>query len=49
MLVWGASEIINEAASLMAMEITVHEMAEIIHGHPSVSEALMEAAAGLSG
>jgi dihydrolipoamide dehydrogenase len=41
----GVSEIINEAAALMAMEITVHELAEIIHGHPTVSEALMEAAA----
>jgi dihydrolipoamide dehydrogenase len=41
----GAAEIINEAAALMAMEITVHELSEIIHGHPTVSEALMEAAA----
>ena len=45
----GVSEIINEAASLMAMEITAHELAEIIHGHPSVSEALMEAAADALG
>jgi dihydrolipoamide dehydrogenase len=45
----GASEIINEAASLMAMEITAHEVAEIIHGHPSVSEAFMEAAADALG
>jgi dihydrolipoamide dehydrogenase len=41
----GASEIINEAAALMAMEITVHELADIVHGHPTVSEELMEAAA----
>ena len=46
---YGASEIINEAAALMAMEITVHELSEIIHGHPSVSEALMEAAADCLG
>jgi dihydrolipoamide dehydrogenase len=45
----GAAEIINEAASLMAMEITVHELAEITHGHPTVSEALMEAAADCLG
>ncbi len=45
----GASEIINEAASLMAMEITVHEVADIIHGHPTVSEAFMEAAADCLG
>jgi len=41
----GASEIINEAAALMAMEVTSHEIADIIHGHPSVGEAFMEAAA----
>jgi dihydrolipoamide dehydrogenase len=45
----GVSEIINEAAALMAMEITVHELAEITHGHPSVSEALMEASADCLG
>ncbi|MDR2049574.1 MAG: dihydrolipoyl dehydrogenase [Treponema sp.] len=45
----GASEIINEAAALMAMEITVHELADIVHGHPTVSEALMEAAAAALG
>jgi dihydrolipoamide dehydrogenase len=45
----GVSEIINAAAALMAMEITVHELAEIIHGHPTVSEALMEAAADALG
>ncbi len=41
----GVSEIINEAASLMAMEVTSHEIADIIHGHPSVGEAFSEAAA----
>jgi dihydrolipoamide dehydrogenase len=41
----GASEIINEAAALMAMEITSHEIAEIIHGHPTIGEAFMEATA----
>ena len=41
----GVSEIINEAAALMAMEVTSHEIAAIIHGHPSVGEAFMEAAA----
>lgn len=41
----GASEIINEAAALMAMEITVHEVADCVHGHPTVGEALAEAAA----
>ncbi|MCD6343758.1 MAG: dihydrolipoyl dehydrogenase [Spirochaetaceae bacterium] len=41
----GVSEIINEAAALMAMEVTSHEIADIIHGHPSVGEAFSEAAA----
>lgn len=45
----GASEIINEAAALMAMEITVNELADIIHAHPTVSEALKEAAADCLG
>lgn len=41
----GATEVINEAAALMNMEITVYEIADIIHGHPTYSEAFMEAAA----
>ncbi len=44
-----AAETINEAASLMAMEITVHEIAEITHAHPTFSEAFMEAAADCLG
>ena len=32
---------ISEAASLMAMEITVNEAADIIHSHPTCSEAFM--------
>jgi len=44
-----AAELINEAAALMAMEITVHELKDIIHGHPTFSEALMEAAADCLG
>ncbi len=41
----NAAEQINEAAALMAMEITADEIAEIIHAHPTYSEAFMEAAA----
>lgn len=41
----AAAEMINEAAALMNMEITAHEVSEIIHGHPTFSEALMEAVA----
>ncbi len=41
----AAAEMINEAAALMAMEVTAHEIAGIIHGHPTFTEAFMEAAA----
>jgi len=41
----GAAEIINEAAALMSAEITAYEAANIIHGHPTFSEAFMEACA----
>ncbi len=41
----AAAEMINEAAALMAMEVTAQEIAGIIHGHPTFTEAFMEAAA----
>lgn len=41
----AAAELINEAASLMAMEVTAYEISDIIHGHPTFSECFMEAAA----
>ena len=41
----AAAELINEAASLMASEVTANEIAGIIHGHPTFAEAFMEAAA----
>lgn len=44
-----ASELINEAAALRAMEITADEWADIIHAHPTHSETLMEAAAAVLG
>ena len=45
----SAAEIINEASSLMAMEITVDEVIKTIHGHPTFSEALFEACADVLG
>ncbi len=39
----NATEIINEASALMTMEITAYEVPSIVHGHPTYSEALMEA------
>lgn len=44
-----AAEIINEASSLMAMEITVDEVLKTIHGHPTYSEAFFEACADVLG
>ena len=41
----SAAEMINEAAALMHTEITAKEIADIIHGHPTYSESLMEAVA----
>ncbi|HWQ80177.1 MAG TPA: dihydrolipoyl dehydrogenase [Anaerovoracaceae bacterium] len=41
----AAAETVNEAAALMSTEITAHEVSEIIHGHPTFSEAFMEAVA----
>lgn len=38
-----AAEIINEASTLIELEITVDEVAKTIHGHPTFSEALYEA------
>ncbi len=40
-----AAEMISEAAALIDMQATAHEIAEVIHGHPTFSEAFMEAAA----
>ena len=45
----SAAVIINEASSLMAMEITVDEVIKTIHGHPTFSEALFEACADVLG
>ena len=39
------SELINEAALAISAEITVHELAETVHAHPTYSEVLAEAAA----
>jgi dihydrolipoamide dehydrogenase len=41
----NVSEIINEATVAMQHELTVHELANTIFAHPTISEALKEAAA----
>lgn len=45
----GACEIINEVACLMEAEVTVNELAETTHAHPTFSEAIMEAAGACLG
>ena len=39
-----AGELVASAAVAMSMEATVHEIAHTIHTHPTLSEAVMEAA-----
>lgn len=42
---YNVSEIIGEAAVAMQHELTVNEIANTIHAHPTINEALKEAAA----
>jgi dihydrolipoamide dehydrogenase len=43
-----ASDLIGEAALAMKLECTSEEIGELIHPHPTISEALMEAARAVS-
>lgn len=45
----SAAEMINQAASMMELEITVDEVIKTIYGHPTYSEALYEACADVLG
>ncbi len=45
----SAADLIHEATLAMRWELTVEELAETIHVHPTVSEALMEAAHAVQG
>lgn len=45
----NATELIVEAKTMMDMEITVYEAADIMHPHPTWSEAFMEACADAIG
>ena len=44
-----ATEMIAEYALAMSLEATPHEIHNTIHAHPTLSEAMMEAAAAISG
>ncbi|HYH85275.1 MAG TPA: dihydrolipoyl dehydrogenase [Pyrinomonadaceae bacterium] len=44
-----ATEIIHEAIVAMHLESTAEELGRVIHAHPTVSEAVMEAAEGIHG
>ncbi len=43
------TELINEASTIIEMEITVEEMLKTIHGHPTYSEVMYEAFADVLG
>ncbi|MDR0840294.1 MAG: dihydrolipoyl dehydrogenase [Christensenellaceae bacterium] len=45
----NASDLITEAAAAMHGMFTVEEVAQIMHGHPTLSEVFMEAVNGLLG
>ncbi|MBC7218483.1 MAG: dihydrolipoyl dehydrogenase, partial [Candidatus Caldatribacterium sp.] len=45
----SASNLIGEAILAMALESTPHEIAWAIHPHPTLSEAVMEAAEAVFG
>ena len=45
----NAAEMAAEAVDLMTMEISVYEASDIIHAHPTMSEAFMEACADALG
>jgi len=45
----NASELIGEAAVAIRLECTAEELGRVIHPHPTLGEALMEAASAVSG
>jgi dihydrolipoamide dehydrogenase len=45
----NATDLIAEAVIAMKLEATCEDLARAIHAHPTLSEALMEAAAGIKG
>jgi dihydrolipoamide dehydrogenase len=45
----GASNLIAEATMAVRLELTLDELVQTIHAHPSLSEALFEAALDVTG
>jgi dihydrolipoamide dehydrogenase len=45
----GATELVAEITLAMNLESTVHEVAETVHAHPTLSEAIMQAALDAEG
>ena len=45
----GTTELIAEASLGMQLETTVEEVAETIHAHPTLSEAMLETAHSVYG
>ena len=44
-----ATEIIAEACVALSLESTTEALAKVMHAHPTLSEAVMEAAEGVTG
>jgi len=44
-----ATDLIAEACVGLQLEITSEELAHVVHPHPTLSEAVLEAAHGLAG
>ncbi|MGI8595290.1 MAG: dihydrolipoyl dehydrogenase, partial [Solirubrobacteraceae bacterium] len=44
-----ATELIQELVNVRALEGGYHEVAHMVHGHPTLSEAVMEAARAADG
>jgi len=44
----NATELIGEAATAMRLECTSEELGKTVHAHPTLSEAIMEAALAVS-
>ena len=45
----GVTELVGEAGLALTLEATTHELRETVHAHPTLSEALREAALAAQG
>jgi dihydrolipoamide dehydrogenase len=45
----GVTELVGEAGLALALEATTHELRDTVHAHPTLAEALREAALAAQG